>query len=227
VALADATASYGFTARARDHRSLRDWRDVRDELVARASAPGERVALVFGSEENGLTREETNPLHELVRFPTTDEHTSLNLAMAVGIVLSTIFFAEAPRADSDAATAIRGEARAFLREQLKDVLGARATSEAAARDLRASIQRVFDRAPLESRDARAWHLLARALGSRKSPADFGLVPADRIDPGDRIDPADRIDPGDLIEPGDRLAPGPRIEPGQQADSEDEGAGARP
>ncbi len=34
-ALSDCTGSYGFTARARDHRALRDWRDVTDELVRR------------------------------------------------------------------------------------------------------------------------------------------------------------------------------------------------
>jgi hypothetical protein len=37
-----------------------------------------------------------------------------------------------------------------------------------------SIRRVFGRAPLETRDARAWHLLARALGNEKTPGDYGL-----------------------------------------------------
>ena len=173
-ALDDVTASFGFTARARDHRVLRDWREVRDAVVERAQAPGETTALVFGSEENGLTGEETEPLHELVRMPTSDEHTSINLAMSVGIVLSTIFFADAPSAGSDGATPLPGAARRFLTERLKDALGERATSAPARRDLVQSIERVFLRTPLETRDARAWHLLARALGNRKTPLDFGL-----------------------------------------------------
>ena len=46
-ALSDCTGSYGFTARARDHRALRDWRDATHELVRRTSSE-ERIALVFG-----------------------------------------------------------------------------------------------------------------------------------------------------------------------------------
>jgi len=33
---------------------------------------------------------------------------------------------------------------------------------------------VYSRAPLEDRDARAWHLMARALGSTVTPKDLGL-----------------------------------------------------
>src|SRR5881396_1096979 len=36
-ALADCTYSVGFTARARDHRELHDWRAVRADLTARAA----------------------------------------------------------------------------------------------------------------------------------------------------------------------------------------------
>src|SRR5262245_18033374 len=90
-ALADCTWSVGFTARKRDHRELVDWRDARAALTRRAGDPGERVALVFGNEESGLSIEETEPLSELVRIPTSDEHGSLNLAMAVGIVLASLY----------------------------------------------------------------------------------------------------------------------------------------
>ena len=173
-ALADCTASFGFTARARDHRLLRDWREARDDVVRRGLDGGEKTALVFGCEENGLTGQETDPLHELVRMPTTGVHTSINLAMSVGIVLSTIFFAEAPSAHAEGSTPLPGDQRAFLVEHLKHALGELTTSAPAQRDLVASIERVFARAPLETRDARAWHLLARALGSAVEPADFAL-----------------------------------------------------
>ena len=55
-ALADCTGTFGFTARARDHRELTDWRAARFEVIRRMSSSDERIALVFGSEENGLTR---------------------------------------------------------------------------------------------------------------------------------------------------------------------------
>lgn len=173
-ALADCTGSFGFTARARDHRSIRDWREATGDIVRRSVDDEERIALVFGCEENGLTGEETDPLHELVKMPTSIEHTSINLAMTVGIVLSTLFFADAPSARTEGSTPLPGDQRAFLVEQLRHTLGEQTTSAPAKRDLEASVERVFTRAPLETRDARAWHLLARALGSKKSPADFGL-----------------------------------------------------
>ncbi len=180
-AMADCTAAFGFTARARDHRELSDWREAQADVVRRSHADGERVALVFGSEENGLTGEETDPLHTLIRMPTSDEHTSINLAMSVGIVLSTVFFAEAPSAASTGSTPLPGDARTFLIARLRDVLGKRTLTAPAQRDLVASIDRVFARAPLETRDARAWHLLVRALGGEASPRDYGLETPSRDD----------------------------------------------
>ncbi len=40
-----------------------------------------------------------------------------------------------------------------------------------------SIERIFSRADLLSSDARAWHMMMRALGSTKTPPDFGLNPS--------------------------------------------------
>jgi hypothetical protein len=33
---------------------------------------------------------------------------------------------------------------------------------------------VFTRVPIEMRDARAWHMMMRALGSSMTPRDFGI-----------------------------------------------------
>ena len=179
-ALADCTFAFGFTARGRDHRALCDWRDARDDLIARARASEERVALVFGSEENGLTGAEVAPLQELVRFPTSDQHTSLNLSMSVGLVLSAIFFAEAPSARSETSSPIDGAARALLIERMKEVLGRQGTSAPARRDIVSSIERVFSVAPLETRDARAWHLLVRALNGEAGRRDDVEAPGDEL-----------------------------------------------
>jgi TrmH family RNA methyltransferase len=176
-ALADCTASVGFTARARDHRELVDWRAARGELAAVGADPAERLALVFGNEESGLSIEETDPLGTLVRIPTSDEHGSLNLAMAAGVVLSALFL-EQPEVKSAArqnAVPLPGSDRVFLVERLKEALGAIPWTDSARRDLLASIERVFARAPLETRDARAWHMLARALGNEKTPGEYGVA----------------------------------------------------
>jgi TrmH family RNA methyltransferase len=173
-ALAACTASYGFTARARDMRDLADWGTARGELIERCHRPGEAVGLVFGCEENGLTKAELEPLQTLIRFATSDEHTSLNLAMSVGMVLSAVFWARSESAEAKGSDAVGGNARSFLIERLKDVLGKQTTSEAASRDLGESIERVFRRTRLETTDARAWHLLGTALGGIKRPADYGI-----------------------------------------------------
>ncbi len=182
-ALADCTASVGFTARARDHRELVDWRAARGSLSTRAADPEGRLALVFGNEETGLSAEETAPLGELVRIPTSDEHGSLNLAMAVGLVLATLFL-DQPALESvrrQNAVPLPGADRQFLVERLKAALGPVCWTESARRDILASIERVFGRAPLETRDARAWHMLARALGNEHTPGDYGLaMPEDAL-----------------------------------------------
>ncbi len=174
-ALADATSSVGFTARPRGHERLEDWREASASICARAADPAELLALVFGSEEGGLTRAETEPLQALVRMPTSDEHTSINLAMTVAIVLAATFFAASPSAHADARTPLPGRDREFLMAKARDVLGDRATTDAARADVREMVERVFRRAPLETRDARAWHLLLRALGDERGPRDFGLA----------------------------------------------------
>jgi len=176
-ALADCTFSVGFTARARDHRELHDWRSIRADLTRRCARPEEKVALVFGNEETGLSVEETAPLSELVRIPTSDEHGSLNLAMAAGLVLATLYL-DQPEVESvrhQNSVPLPGADRLFLIERLKETLGSIPWTQSARRDVLASIERVFGRSPLETRDARAWHLLARAFGNDKSPGDYGVV----------------------------------------------------
>ena len=172
-ALADRQRTFGFTARARGSRRREDWLEVKDEALS-ADAAGQSVALVFGSEESGLSGAETDQIQTLCHLATTAEHTSINLATAVAIVLHSVFSSENVHA-GDQVRLTTGEDLAYLREHLKAVLGGEvARGESARRDIEASIDRLFQRAPIESRDARAWHMMMRALGSKRSPKDFGL-----------------------------------------------------
>ena len=173
LALADCTRSLGFTARARGSRVRRDWRETRDEVAA--AAEDQRVALVFGSEENGLTAEETGLVQQLCYLPTSAEHTSINLAMSVGIVLSALFTDAGAHGREQGMILAEGADLEYLKAHLKHVFGGQvARGEAARRDIEQAIERVFGRVPIESRDARAWHMMLRALGSRMTPADFGI-----------------------------------------------------
>ncbi|MGA9670735.1 MAG: TrmH family RNA methyltransferase [Terracidiphilus sp.] len=57
------------------------------ELVEQELARGSRVALVFGPEKHGLTREELGFCHVLVEIPTDARQPSMNLGQAVAVCL--------------------------------------------------------------------------------------------------------------------------------------------
>lgn len=135
-ALADATDSVAFTARARGDRARRDWREVEGELRQRLGDPEARVALVFGSEENGLSGEELALCRTVCALPTSDEHGSINLAMTVGIVLAGLFEAVAPRRREGSRHLVRGADLDYLIRHLQAVLGGKvARGPAVRRDI--------------------------------------------------------------------------------------------
>jgi tRNA/rRNA methyltransferase len=190
-ALADCTTSLGFTARVRDKRKRRDWRTVESEWTEVAEDPEHRLALAFGNEATGLTTEEANLLQELVHIRTAKEHTSLNLAVTVGVVLSDIFTGRRVHQPEPGGKMLNGEGREFLKSRLKTVFAEQvARTPSAAKDITEAIERIFSRAPLENRDARAWHLMLTALGSELSPTELGLKPNPTKD-GRRLDALER------------------------------------
>lgn len=174
-ALADMTDSVGFTARARGDRTRVAWREVESELRGRLADAHARVALVFGAEENGLTGEELAHCRTLCSIPTSSEHGSINLAMSVGIVLAGLFEGRATRKGEGPRHLVRGADLEYLVQHLKAVLGGRiARGPAARRDIESSIERIFTRAGVESRDARAWHKVLRAFDGEFTPGEVGL-----------------------------------------------------
>ncbi|HWU75786.1 MAG TPA: RNA methyltransferase [Rhodanobacter sp.] len=66
-----------------------------------AAARGEQVALVFGNERSGLENEELARCHAMVRIPSVDDFSSLNLSQAVQVMayeLRMAMLEEAPAA---------------------------------------------------------------------------------------------------------------------------------
>ncbi len=55
------------------------------ELIARQPAP-EKTAILFGNEQSGLSNEELDRCHYLVRIPSNPAYSSLNLAAAVQVI---------------------------------------------------------------------------------------------------------------------------------------------
>lgn len=173
-ALADCTWVVAFTGRLRDHMLVQDWREVRAETARRGADPSERVALLFGTEIHGLVQEDLERANVLVRLATSEEHGSLNLGVTAALALYDTFDPDAPHAGGDRTTALDGRAREYLKEHVKDTLAGRARSEQVRGEIAASVERLFSRAVIETRDARAWHAVMRALGNTRSPLDYGL-----------------------------------------------------
>jgi tRNA/rRNA methyltransferase len=177
-ALADCSATVGFTARVRDNRIRDNWNEVREELGVLAADPGERLALIFGSEESGLSVEDASLCQRLLHVRTAAEHTSVNLAICVGIVLQGLFSGEQVHRREPGGHPLTGAEREFLKANLKHTFVEHvARSAEAKRVIAKSIDRIFSRAPLETSDARAWHMMMRSLGSAMRPSDFGLDPS--------------------------------------------------
>lgn len=179
-ALADCTYAVGFTARVRDNIVREEWTEVAPRLTEMAAGGEDRLALIFGSESSGLTVDEAGQCQELVHIRTSSDHTSINLAVSVAIVLQGLFTGVKVHQPEPGGVNLSGEEREYLRQNLRHVFGEKvARSKEAARVIGLSIDRIFGHARLTTSDARSWHMMARALGSEKSPIDFGLNPHPR------------------------------------------------
>jgi len=111
------------TAREREHNHrVIDVRDAAERVVAEAVRGP--VAVLFGAERAGLSNEEVEAAHALLRIPANPAYTSLNIAMAAQLIAYEIYRArgarvEAPRGAVPLATP--GE-MARLYEHLEQVL---------------------------------------------------------------------------------------------------------
>lgn len=81
-ALADCTYVLGATARKRTVKQ--DWWGP-EEAARELTSRGDRVAIVFGREDRGLTNDQLDLCHGLVRIPTSD-HSSMNIGHAAVVL---------------------------------------------------------------------------------------------------------------------------------------------
>jgi len=92
AALADCSLAVGTTSRRGGYRSrATPLRAAAVELDALATA--NKIAIVFGREDRGLTNRELKLCHRLVTIPTAPEYPSLNLAQAVMVVAYELMMA--------------------------------------------------------------------------------------------------------------------------------------
>jgi tRNA/rRNA methyltransferase len=106
AALADCSVAVGTTSRRGGYRSrARPLRAAAAELDAIAGS--NKIAIVFGREDRGLTNRELKLCNRLITIPTAPEYPSLNLAQAVVVVAYELMMA----ADESAAAAAIEAAR--------------------------------------------------------------------------------------------------------------------
>lgn len=94
TSVAEALEGCGFvaatTARDRDQNfRLLDVRDAAERIVSEARRAS--AAVLFGAERTGLTNEDLEAAHVLIRIPANEAYQSLNLAMAVQLVAYELF----------------------------------------------------------------------------------------------------------------------------------------
>ncbi len=78
-------------------------RRLEDGAVAvRSTLGSSRVALLFGSEQSGLSNDDLSHCHFVMRIPTREEHISMNLGQAVAVCLYELI-RQAGRGDGESA----------------------------------------------------------------------------------------------------------------------------
>lgn len=98
--LADAIADCGFVVGASARLRSVEWPTVDPRTCAETiwrEVYGNRVAIVMGPEQSGLTNEDLGRCQQLVHIPTQPEFGSLNLAMAVQVLCYELRMARRPR----------------------------------------------------------------------------------------------------------------------------------
>lgn len=100
AALHDMHWVVGTTARIRDTPLPPD--DIRTAMpaIAHKATSGQRVALVFGPEDNGLQQAELDLCHQFITIATDPEYASLNLAQAVLLVCYELHMVAPPVRES-------------------------------------------------------------------------------------------------------------------------------
>jgi len=127
--------------------------------VAAALAQGGRVAIVFGPEKHGLTREDLSGCHVLVEIPTDPQQPSMNLGQAVAVCLYELSSRvnTVPAAPESAASQVQSETLDRLGALIEETMNASGYSPATMKpanshDLRLMLRRLR-LSPLDTRRA--------------------------------------------------------------------------
>lgn len=173
--VAEAIAGCGFivgtTAREREHNHrVLDVRDAAARIVAQAARGP--VAVLFGAERAGLSNEEIDAAHALVRIPANPAYTSLNLGMAAQLIAYEIYRARGARIEvAPGAVPLASAAEmAHFYAHLEAVLAAIDFRDrtASGTQLMQRLRRLFQRAEMDQNEVNILRgVLAAVEGKRR------------------------------------------------------------
>jgi TrmH family RNA methyltransferase len=154
--LRDAVSDFGLVIGTSRHQSR--WR--RNFHTPRVLAeklmpylPGNRVAIVFGNEVNGLENDDIALCHELISIPSSSAFPSLNLSHAVMVVTYELFVAaQAKLPASDRTLARSSELENFFGHLQKSLQDMGFIDKAHPEHMMFSLRQLFGRARLDRRD---------------------------------------------------------------------------
>jgi len=173
------------TSRERDqYFRVLDAREAAGRIVAESEhAP---AAILFGAERTGLTNDDLESSHALVRIPADGEYASLNLAMAVQIIAYELFLAQSARTEERrAGTGIPRTTPLATSQEMERLYAhlAEVMEEVGFRDrtqsgthLMGRIRRFLQRAELDENEANILRGLLTAVQQRRRMA--GQPPRD-------------------------------------------------
>jgi tRNA/rRNA methyltransferase len=132
-------------------RTPREWAPLL--LEAASNGP---IALVFGPEDNGLSNEDLEVCTQLIRIPSTDEYSSLNLSHAVMVCAYELYVASSTfQPAGERSVDATGEMRERMFDMWRDaLLTIGFMKEDKADHMMLALRRIFNRGKLTEIDAR-------------------------------------------------------------------------
>jgi TrmH family RNA methyltransferase len=175
--IAEAVAGCGFvvatTSRERDqYFRVADVREAAERVLAESRRGP--AAILFGSERAGLTNEQLEAAHLLIRIPASEVYPSLNLAMAVQIVAYELFRARGVRIEPAPAAGPLADPEEMERlfahlAQVLEEIDFRDRTQGGTH-LMARLRRLFQRAALDRNEVNILRGILTAVQSRRRRA---------------------------------------------------------
>jgi len=141
-----------------------------------------RMALIFGSEDKGLSTEDLMLCQHIVSIPSSEKYPSLNLAQSVMVLCYELFLEAALQDTSDARKLASSESLEKFFELLAFLLERIGTfTKRSPKSMMYLLRKIFMRAALDERDVRILIGIFKDFNHLVNRLALGRVAADEID----------------------------------------------